>query len=243
MNLSLNKKLDMNLIELSFLNGIFDLETITVKSKSDKDFIYILKTILSKLNEFSIKNKSEFILTFTYKKESYKIEFYEGLDTLFDINSFRHISLFKEFDMSNFFRTLKNISRISEDNDIFYDCNFPIEKEGFTIEEVDLDLYKYIPIVPSFDGNTGGNRTHYIKWEFNSDVSIRYFIQFQDKPSYEGKYFWKSHSEKKYVELTKNQAMLMIQKMGFKDQIEIVGKLINGKYYKGVIADFSEDLD
>lgn len=56
------------------------------------------------------------------------------------------------------------------------------------------------------------HRSHYLKWTIDGEFSIRYFFVFDDKPQYRGKFVLKSHRTKEYLELSRVEAVDIIQK-------------------------------
>jgi hypothetical protein len=60
----------------------------------------------------------------------------------------------------------------------------------------------------------GRNRNHYLKWklDYANDWSIRFFFNFDTRPQYNMTWVLKSHKEKHYIVLTKNEAIEYIQK-------------------------------
>jgi hypothetical protein len=195
-----------------------------------KDISVFLKTLFSELSKVTKKDKNEINLSILIKKQFSIFSFKKGLVFKNDFN-FDNFFI-EEYINNRFLRCLNNSIKI-ENEEIFYSCNYPEEKEGFNIIEVDEDLYKYEKKF-KFEDYKATNKTHYLKWVFNNDISIRYFYQFESDKDKENKFFLKSHSKKIYIPLYEGQAKLMIDQMGFKDPIEIFGKLVNGSYMKSV---------
>ncbi len=75
------------------------------------------------------------------------------------------------------------------------------------------------------------NASHYIKWKLTDDLSLRFYFLFQDRKNYENKYFLKSHSKKDYQEITSLTIVEELIKASF-DQVEVMGRTIDGKYVK-----------
>jgi len=58
------------------------------------------------------------------------------------------------------------------------------------------------------------NRVHYLKWKLDNanDWSIRFFFNFDTRTQYNGKWVLKSHKNKDYIILTRNEAFEYLQK-------------------------------
>jgi hypothetical protein len=71
---------------------------------------------------------------------------------------------------------------------------------------------------------------HYIKWNITSNLSIRYFYNFTDRPEYNMKFTLKNHKERTLVELDEKTAKEMIENV-CKDEpyLEIIGYEAKGK--------------
>jgi hypothetical protein len=81
----------------------------------------------------------------------------------------------------------------------------------------------------------GNHKLYYLKWDITSDLSLRYFIQFQDRKELEGEFVIKSHSEKKYILLDSKEKINFIFKEFIKDKDNyktIIGKFKKKKYSK-----------
>jgi len=86
--------------------------------------------------------------------------------------------------------------------------------------------------------NIPKNNTHYFKYDISDNLSLRYFIQFQDNKTLEGKWVIKSHSSKEYSILRHSLANELLQTLQSSKK-EIIGRLINGTYEKIIINDSS----
>ena len=85
------------------------------------------------------------------------------------------------------------------------------------------------------------NESHlcwYIKIPLNDDLSLRYYLVFEDRKELERKWILKSHSEKKYGEVSKSAVELLCKLFGVDEEEyeEIVSrKLPNGVYTKTIV--------
>jgi hypothetical protein len=212
-----------------------------LKRKKNKIFI---KSLFSFLNDLSISIEDSFYLIlsqpiYVEKKQSNipvdwnenKFYFNNGFVSNNIITITPEKLIFKDI---NFYKSLKRISKNVIEK-AFYDCNLPEEKEGYQLIELSEDIYKYKKIYNEQNINkiiNNKHRTHYLKWKYNEDISIRYFITFEDKKEYEGKFFIKSHNEKEYILLTKKQAHIMINQLKCETPEEIIGVMKDNKYHK-----------
>jgi hypothetical protein len=73
--------------------------------------------------------------------------------------------------------------------------------------------------------------THYLKWNITEDLSLRYYITFQDKPDLVGKYVLKTHSTKQYQEISSKHIIQELQRLD-PNPIEYIGRQINNRYQK-----------
>lgn len=79
------------------------------------------------------------------------------------------------------------------------------------------------------------NQTHYFKWSLTENLSVRFFINFQDNQDLNGKYVLKDHSNKKTIQITEEMAHELIESS--KEELipqEILG-LKFGKIYRKII--------
>jgi len=143
-------------------------------------------------------------------------------------------SVLKEFELGTSF--FSHLARSNKPISLepFYTPNVPEDKEGYVLKEVSEDFYKYEKkyVYQKLNKNIKSNRTHYLKWKYNEDISIRYFFLFEDRKQLEGNYYIKSHSKKEYILLTEKQAELMINQLHCSEVEEIIGIISNGNYKK-----------
>jgi FMN phosphatase YigB (HAD superfamily) len=261
-----NKEEFQNPLFIDFLNsdGIFILKLNMKKIKN----ILLIKNIFASLNKLSInlniklelqvvcpiyRLKENTALKKEFRKASlkhpidwldYKFVFNNGFqysnkirnmsDKIFGDNSY--------FKFKVFLRQL--INRESIPTETFYDCNLPQEKKGYTLHSIDEDLWQYKKdyAYQKIDKILNKNRTHYLKWKYNDDISIRYFFLFEDRKENEKKYFIKSHSKKEYIPLSEKQAELMINQLKCDEPEEILGIILNGKFKKIILNNGNKEI-
>jgi tetratricopeptide (TPR) repeat protein len=74
---------------------------------------------------------------------------------------------------------------------------------------------------------------HYIKWEIDDDLSLRYYYSFEDRKNLANKYILKSHSEKSFEMINNEKIIKSLKRLVKKNPVEVIGrKLPNGKYMK-----------
>lgn len=80
------------------------------------------------------------------------------------------------------------------------------------------------------------HRSHYLKWTLTDpDWSIRYFWVFDSRPQYIRKWVLKSHKTKKYIEMSRAEALDYIRFCGtHRSPEEIQSVLANGKYHRQI---------
>jgi len=220
------------------LDGLTRGETLVMKFESESDKNLFLITLISSLDEYSRQfSKTQ---PFDLNVNLIAFEFRNG------IRLSRHAA--PDF-LKNTVASLH--SHASQDNllngESFYSCNVPEQVDGYTAKEQSEDIYIYEKDSEDIQLWTqiGTHRTHYLKWELlnNPSISIRYHFTFADRTELEGKYIWKDHDTKNTLVLTKEQAEIMINNMGFlKVPVEIVGKLTGGKYRKSTLV-FKNDRE
>jgi hypothetical protein len=230
LKLKIDKKIevDSDIFKEFFLNN-----SIVINCKKS-DIYLLLSNLILLLDTHSKEKRMTFNLYFEYKNVFCLINFSNGYSKNNDISMLKNISL-RFLDLEYSLKSKKEIKI----NEVFYSVNYPEEREGCYILEVAEDTYKYMknkPLEKNIKLNIGKHRTHYLKWNLNEDISIRYFFLFEDSKERENCFFIKSHSEKMYIKITKEQAEIMIKKFGVDYHEEIVGKLVNNKYYKSVIS-------
>lgn len=74
--------------------------------------------------------------------------------------------------------------------------------------------------------------THYIKIDITGDISIRYIKRFDDRPSYVGKWYLKSHGYKTWQEIDKSLAFKAVRLLNINTFTEVLGILSKKTYYK-----------
>ena len=119
----------------------------------------------------------------------------------------------------------KNVWNVS----IGYDITKDMIAEYIT-ENIETPSQREInkTLLNSLSHRTG--HIHYIKWNITSNLSIRYFYNFTDKPEYNMKFTLKNHKERTLVELDEKTAKEMIENV-CKDEhsLEIIGYEVKGK--------------
>jgi hypothetical protein len=200
---------------------------------SKKDIYLLLSSLIILMDKYSRENSLSFNLSIKYNGEDFNILFDSGLSRK---NNF---SILKKYSprFSDLYISLISFSEF-KNNEVFYSSNYPEERKGYEIVSLSEDIYKYIKL--SGPISLGSHLTHYLKWNLNEDISIRYFYKFEDSPEKEDKFFIKSHSEKMYVDISKTQAQVLIDKFNCGEPIEILGKLIGNQYFKSKLK-FEED--
>ena len=210
-------------------------EVIEVSLESKKEMRSLFLSIAMRIRRITSYYGSIAELEFSLKLlNKTNIIFYKG--RLFVKNNI--LSIFKDidFDASKY---QPNHGEVMEGS-VFYSKVEPLEIEGWIVNCVDsIGLYKYEKIPDKKIGVDFRkeeihkmHRTHYLKWEVSEDMSIRYFIQFQDSPEKENLFFIKSHSAKMYIPITEKEAEKLISEMATKEVVEIIGWMYNGKYKK-----------
>jgi len=108
------------------------------------------------------------------------------------------------------------------------------EEDVFNLQEED-QIHNSLGELYDFDLQElikHSNRTHYLKWVINNDISVRYHEVFQDKPDLVGKYILKDHETNTFQVLSNKMARAIIDGDNTKDYIEIYGYLQNKEYHK-----------
>lgn len=111
---------------------------------------------------------------------------------------------------------------------------------------VDVDDYtKYILVEPvkiPTRAKVGGapsptHTTHYLTKDIdNSDLALRFYIDFGNRPSYIGKWFVKCKKTKKYLEITEEQASRVSKEMCCTGFSRVIG-FKESKGYRRIIVD------
>ena len=88
--------------------------------------------------------------------------------------------------------------------------------------------------------NRTNKKTHltwYFKLNLTDDISIRYYLVFEDKRELERKWVIKSHSTKEYEIIDSRAVKLIINshKKDLKDTKEIIGRADNNADYKKIV--------
>ena len=254
--ISLNKKINTNNVKKFYINN-FEVNNLILKlldenqielsidlSKNNNQILMI--HIISVFHKISLNLNLEFELSFTFPiYVSNKL-----VVNNFPVDWHDEIYLFKN---GIFFNNLKNdiktflfnkgysvfsslFKETLEKNEIqlpFYYSNYPPKKIGYEIITIADDYYQYKKIFKPIDLKKIEKRKHtvnYLKWELTKDLSIRYFIIFEDDKEKEKKYFLKSHKKKFYILLKEEEAQHMLNQFKINDYINIVG-FFNGKDY------------
>ena len=88
------------------------------------------------------------------------------------------------------------------------------------------------------------NRTHYLKWVLDDDWSIRYFFTYDTRTQYVRQWVLKSHYEKIYIILTKNEALEYIQAKARQYEPQEYFSLSEfGKGYRRIVVDQKKGVD
>lgn len=142
-----------------YLSILINKDWISLEFINKRDLSIFLNNLFLVLNEISLNE--EIYIKFKIKKEEYSfIDLTKPLKTIKEKfifkNGFDNILNKNESDFfilkgRNFIRQLKNnfknnFEEIVKNSEIFYDCNYPEEIDGYKIVEVDEDLYKYVKI-------------------------------------------------------------------------------------------------
>lgn len=108
------------------------------------------------------------------------------------------------------------------------------ELDEFNLKQVKSDNFK---VLKSLRKSAG--RTHYFKYQlnFSEDYSLRYFLQFEDRPEYEGQFVLKSHSKRESSIITRSMAEDLIGKLCEIPCEEIIGRRLGKNYEKIVISE------
>lgn len=86
------------------------------------------------------------------------------------------------------------------------------------------------------------NHIHYLKWNLTSNLSVRYFYNFETKPELIGKFTLKNHKHKQIVEISEETAKEMIKSFCTEKFEEIIGYNQKGFGYKKYVKKFGEDF-
>ena len=89
---------------------------------------------------------------------------------------------------------------------------------------------------------TKANHIHYLKWNLNDNLSIRFFYNFETKPEMINKFALKNHKQKELVEISKETAREMICSFCTEKFEEIIGYNVKGFGYKKYVKEFGEDF-
>lgn len=108
------------------------------------------------------------------------------------------------------------------------------ELDEFNLKQVKSDNFKVLKSL-----RKSASRTHYYKFplNFSEDYSLRYFLQFEDRPEYEGQFVLKSHSKRESSIITRSMAEDLIGKLCEIPCEEVIGRRINKNYEKIVISE------
>lgn len=91
---------------------------------------------------------------------------------------------------------------------------------------------------PKWSAHKRAHRQHYIKYQLYGNISIRYYITFEDRPEFEKSWFIKNHETNDYTKVTEKFAKDLIidtqkEQKRIIQQEEIVGKaMTKSKYYR-----------
>lgn len=238
----LKTKLPSLQLETNILfNKILNNEKVILSESKKKTYEFVIN-LFGFLNRLSIENDLIFILEITtpiYNQkeniivdyDSEKFHFNKGLKKL----KYKS-SILKNY--KKFFDELTSLNGITA-NQVFYDCLIPENIDGYKLIEVDQDLWKYIPIneIDINNLNKSTHFVHYLKWNISEDISIRFFYKFDDHEHKENSFFIKSHSEKYYIPISKEQAKHMIIDLSLNSPSEFVGYSDGTNYKKIIITD------
>ena len=86
------------------------------------------------------------------------------------------------------------------------------------------------------------NHIHYLKWNLTSNLSVRYFYNFETKPELIGKFTLKNHKHKQVVEISEETAKEMVKSFCNEKFEEIIGYNQKGFGYKKYVKKFGEDF-
>jgi hypothetical protein len=103
------------------------------------------------------------------------------------------------------------------------------ENETFKVKLIE----KKIPIIykPNF------KICHYLIWNINENLSLRYYFTFETQKGKENKFYLKSHDPKGYEEITDKIIISELQKHAISFN-EIIGRNIDGVYKKVYLANY-----
>ena len=74
---------------------------------------------------------------------------------------------------------------------------------------------------------------HYYKWNLNDDLSLRFFVSFQNRPEMTNTYQLKSHKKRIYQKI--NDAMAEeLKSLCNSEPEEIIGRILNNGVYQKV---------
>lgn len=129
------------ILQIMFFNKEPSIE-ISFKKRKEKEFFII--NLLFLLTEIGQEKKVTLTVTDALKNIKEKFDFYPNKENGFNKNT----KLLKnKIKAKSILRKLKYLYIKNEDEQIFYDCNLPEDKEGFKLIELDQDIYKYEKIV------------------------------------------------------------------------------------------------
>lgn len=102
------------------------------------------------------------------------------------------------------------------------------------IKQVKSDNFKVLKSL-----RKSASRIHYYKFalNFSEDYSIRYFLEFEDRPELVREFVMKSHSKREYSVIPRSMAEDLIGKLCEIPCEEVIGRRINKNYEKIVISE------
>jgi len=87
------------------------------------------------------------------------------------------------------------------------------------------------------------NRKHkvwYLKVALTENISLRHYFVFEDRPTYENKWFIKNHETSEWGEVSEMAARMIAETHNLdleKDAIEVIGNSISNRKYRKVVLD------
>lgn len=123
---------------------------------------------------------------------------------------------------------IKNLKTLTEK-----EKSLPTESEDDEIDESEkTPKRKFEDSHPQRNFKNPTNTCHYIKYPLTESLSLRYFINFEDRPNLNKKWVLKDHDSGSFDRIDKKAIIEQLKTMTINEPVEILGRLIDGKYIK-----------
>lgn len=109
------------------------------------------------------------------------------------------------------------------------------KKEEESVEQNEIMFFQG-KLLSQALSNKKQHNTHYFKFEciIGGEYTVRYYLTFEDRKEYEGKFYLKNHAERTFIQLPQEAAKALIVKDGKEE--EIIGRRLGNKFYKTIIT-------